>query len=186
MNKLIFAIPLVAVLAACGTTGDVYEKRGEAVREQNNKAAERAVDRAPKWMNKLPESKDAVYAHGSATSSNFSMADRKAKMFALSDICVAAGGTVENKSSMYVNDDDKFSGERSEMATVIRCRGVDVTGAEVVEVQRVAERGQIRSYVLMSLPMADANVMAMRRDAKEYNNTIKAKADAALKELNGN
>lgn len=182
MNKLFLALPLVSVLVACGTT-DPYEKRANSERERQDKAVERAIDRAPKWMTKLPESKDAVYANGTAVSRDFAMADEKAKVIALSKICMSAGGEVDKSSKVYMNDTESFSAENSETAIRSMCRRVDVTGAEVVETVHTAENGRFRTYVLMSLPMGDANLLLDRKDKIRMRENSRVQSEKAFRDL---
>jgi hypothetical protein len=158
MKKLIMVTALASVLAACGTT-DPYTKRMEAERERTEKQVERALDKAPDWMTKLPESTDAVYANGTAVSLDMSMADEKAKVVAMGKICTAAGGTVDKQSRVFRTDGASTSNESSEMAIRSMCRQVDVTGVEIREIKRVSQGTQFRSYVLVALPMGDANVL---------------------------
>lgn len=182
MKKLFLIFPVVATLVACGTT-DPYEKRANLERERQDKAAEQAINRAPKWMTKLPESKDAVYANGTAISRDFAMADEKAKVIALSKICMSAGGEVDKSSKVYINDTESASTENSETAIRSMCRRVDVTGAEVVETVHVAESGRFRTYVLLSLPMGEANRLQTRKDQIRANKNAVDRADKAFKEL---
>lgn len=182
MKKFIFAIPFVAVLAACGTT-NVYDKRVEAERERNDKAVERAIDRAPKWMSKLPESKSAVYAAGTAVSRDFAMADMKAKTIAYSHICMVAGGEVDKSSKVYMNDTESASAENSEVAIRSMCRKVDITGAEVVETVHAAENGRFRTYVLVALPLGEANQLQERKDRIRASDNARVQADKAFKDL---
>lgn len=182
MKKLLLVIPFVAVLAACGTT-DPYEKRANVERERQDRAAERAVDQAPKWMSKLPESKDAVYAHGTAISRDFSMADMKAKTIAYASICMAAGGEVDKSSKIYMSDNENASAEHSEVAIRSMCRKVDISGAELVEVKRVAENGRFRSYVLVSLPTGEANAIQKRKDQQKANESARKNFDRSMNEL---
>lgn len=182
MKKFIIAVPFIAVLAACGTT-DPYEKRANAERERQERAVERAIDKAPKWMTKLPESKDAVYANGTATSRDFAMSDEKAKVIALSKICMSAGGEVDKNSKVYLNDTDVASTENSETAIRSMCRRIDVTGAEVVETVHVSENGRFRTYVLMSLPLGEANQLQRRKDQIRASDNARAQSDRAFKEL---
>jgi hypothetical protein len=182
MKKLFLIFPVVATLAACGIT-DPYEKRANYERERQDRAAERAIDRAPKWMTKLPDSKDAVYANGSAVSRDFAMADMKAKNIALSSICMAAGGEVDKSSKIYMNDTESASAENSEVAIRSMCRKVDVSGAEVVETVRVAENGRFRSYMLIALPTGDANAILKRRDQVRASKNAVIKSDTAFDEL---
>jgi len=176
-------VPVVALLAACGTT-ERFEKRAENERVRNEKYVERTIDKAPKWMEKLPESKDAVYANGSAVSRDFSMADEKAKLVAFSKICMAAGGEVDKQSKMFMSDTDDVSIERSEMAIRAMCRGTDISGTEIVEVKRISEGSRYRSYVLVALPTGDANPLQQRNDKRKAAAGSKARADQAFQELN--
>lgn len=185
MKKLLLAVPVVTILAACGTT-EKFEKRAEHERERQEKYVERTIDKAPKWMEKLPESKDAVYANGTGVSRDFSMADEKAKLVAFSKICMAAGGEVDKQSKMFMSDADDVSVERSEMAIRAMCRGTDISGAEIVEVKRISEGNRYRAYVLVALPMGEANQLSIRNDRKRAAAGVKAQSDRAFNEIDSN
>lgn len=185
MNKFLLVVPVVALLAACGTT-EKFEKRADYERERQEKYVERTIDKAPKWMSQLPESKDAVYANGTGVSRDFSMADEKAKLVAFSKVCMAAGGEVDKQSKMFMSDTEDTSVERSEMAIRAMCRGVDISGSEIVEVKRISEGSRYRSYVLVALPMGEANQLAIRNDRKKAAAASKARADKAFNELDAN
>lgn len=185
MNKHLLVVPVVALLAACGTT-EKFEKRAENERIRNEKYVERSIDKAPKWMEKLPESKDAVYANGTGVSRDFSMADEKAKLVAFSKICMAAGGEVDKQSKMFMSDVDDVSVERSEMAIRAMCRGTDISGAEIVEIKRISEGSRYRSYALVALPMGEANQLAIRNDRRRVTSDTKAKSDRAFSEIDAN
>ena len=101
MKKVFLVLPLVAALAACSTTQDKFDKRADNERERQEKQAERAVSQAPKWMESLPTSENAVYANGTAVSRDMSMAATKAKTIAYGKICMAAGGQVDTKQSLH-------------------------------------------------------------------------------------
>lgn len=182
-NKFVFVAVFGCFLAACGTT-DPYEKRAINERERQDKAAERAVDQSPKWMSKLPESKDAVYANGTAVSRDFAMADMKAKTVAFASICMAAGGEVDKNSKIYMSDNESAGAEQSEVAIRSMCRKVDVSGAEVVETKRIAENGRYRSYVLLALPTGEANAIMKRKDQIRANESAKKNFDRSMDELN--
>ena len=185
MNKLLLVVPFAALLTACGTT-EKFEKRSEQINERQEKFVERAIDKAPKWMTQLPESNAAVYANGSAVSRDFSMADEKAKLVALGKICTAAGGEVDKQSKMFLSDTEDTSVERSESAIRSMCRGVDVSGTEIVEVKRIAEGARFRSFVLVSLPMGEANQLATRNDRRKAAAGTKARSDRAFDEIDAN
>jgi hypothetical protein len=185
MMKLLILVPVAAVLAACGTT-EKFEKRAEFESKRQEKYVERTIDKAPKWMSELPESKSAVYANGTGISRDFSMADEKAKLIALSKICMAAGGEVDKQSKMFMSDTDDVSVERSEMAIRAMCRGTDISGAEIVEIKRISEGSRYRSYALVALPLGEANALATRNDQRRAAAGSKARADRAFDEINTN
>lgn len=182
MKKLFLVLPVVALVAACGTT-NTYDKRADAERERHERGVERSIDRAPKWMNKLPESKNAVYATGSAVSRDFSMADSKARTIAYSSICMAAGGTVDKSSKIYMNDTESATAENSEMVIRSMCKTVDISGVEIVETVRAAENGRFRSYVLVALPTGEANAIQKRKDQLRANKNAAERSDRAFDEL---
>lgn len=185
MNKLFLVLPVAALVTACGTT-EKFEKRAEYENTKQEKYVERTIDRAPKWMSQLPESKSAVYANGTGVSRDFSMADEKAKMVAFSKICMAAGGEVDKQSKMFMSDTDDVSVERSEMAIRAMCRGVDISGAEIVEIKRISEGSRYRSYALVALPLGEANALATRNDQRKATASGRARADRAFEEIDAN
>jgi hypothetical protein len=185
MNKLFIALPLVGILAACGTT-EKFEKRAEYENKRQEKYVERTIDKAPKWMSELPESKSAVYANGTGVSRDFSMADEKAKLVAFSKICVAAGGEVDKQSKMFLSDTEDTTVERSEMAIRSMCRAVDISGAEIVEIKRISEGNRYRSYALVALPLGEANSLATRNEQRKAAAGSRARADRAFNELDAN
>lgn len=182
MKKFLFVVPFVAILTACGTT-NTYDKRADFERERQEKAVERAIDKAPKWMTELPKSNNAVYANGTAASRDFAMSDMKAKTIAYSHICMAAGGEVDKTSKVYMNDTESASTENSEVAIRSLCRKVDITGVEVVDTVRISENGRFRTYVLVALPTGEANRLQSRKDQIRANENSRVQADKAFKDL---
>lgn len=182
MKQTILLLPLFAVLTACGTTS-VYDKRTEADRERETRYAERAIDKAPKWMSQLPESENAVYSNGTAISRDMSMAQTKAKAIAYGKICMAAGGTVDQQTKVYMNDNESAGTEMSETAIRSMCKTVDITGVETVEVKTIAEGPRFRSYVLVALPTGDANRLQVRKDRLESQRQTNKRSAEAMREL---
>jgi hypothetical protein len=182
--KNFLALGLVALLAACSSTpSERYEKRAYEEQQRQEKLTERAIDQAPKWMTQLPESKNAVFAAGSSVSRDMSMADWKAKMVAMSKICVAAGGQVSQQGKMFIQDSESYSTEISEMAIKTFCPAVDVTGVEVREIKRVAQGSRYRTYMLVALPTGDANLLQKRKDALAQAQRARARSTEAFREL---
>jgi len=185
MKKTLLLLPLVASLAACGTfsSKDPYERKADEIREQREKLVERSLDKAPKWMTELPKSTGAVYAAGTAVSGDFSMADDKAKTIALGKICIAAGGTVDKQSKVFIMDTQNGSTEASEMAIRSMCQNVDVTGAVVHDIKRMSEGGRYRTYILVALPVGEANQLRQQRVNEQLARTSEARSREAFREL---
>lgn len=184
MKQVLFAAAVAAVLAGCaGGSNDRYERRADAERERQTAQAERAVSEAPKWMTKLPESKDAVYANGSAVSPDMSMSADKAKLVAYGKICMAAGGTVDQRNTMFRMDTETSSVEKSELAIRGMCRSVDISGAEIAEIKTIAEGARFRTYVLVALPTGDANAIQKRKDQIRLQNQALKRSDQVFREM---
>lgn len=183
MKKLAFVLAVAGILSACSSTKDTYVQRAAQDYERQERAAEQAISKAPEWMSKLPKSSSAVYENGTAVSSDFAMADMKAKTIAYAKICTAAGGKVRSQTKVYRQDSDTSSTEASEMAIRNICPDVDVTGVETVETRHVAEGGRIRTYVLVALPIGAANTLRKEADARDERRAAQARAPEAFKEL---
>jgi hypothetical protein len=164
MKKLALVVAVAGMLSACGSTGSNYNTRYDGVNDLQQKQMKMAIVEAPEWMSKLPKSANAVYENGTATSSDFAMADMKAKAIAYAKICTAAGGVVRSQTKVFMQDNGTSSTEASEMAIRSLCKDVDITGVETVEMKHVSEGNRIRTYVLVALPMGAANTM---KTAKE-------------------
>ncbi len=165
------------LLAACGTN-PVEQSKANAQEEykQQAKIASQAISQAPAWMTKLPKETGIIYENGTAVSSDFAMADLKAKTIAYTKICTGAGGKVRSQMKMYRADNEGASVEQSELIARSICPDVDITGVETVEMKHVAEGNRIRTYVLVALPMGSKNIMKSTKD-------IQNRSGEAFKEL---
>lgn len=184
MKKFYTLLPIVLAVAACSSTpSDPYSKRAEVEQERKEKAVDQAISKAPKWMTELPKSTGAVYANGTATSGDFSMADEKAKVIAFGNICMAAGGEVDKQSRVFIADVGGTTTETSEAAIRSMCHKVDVTGAEIAEIKRVSENGRFRTYVLVALPMGDANILRKSKVDEEIRKGSAKRADEMFNKM---
>lgn len=184
--KRLLTIAAVALLTACSSTkpdtmasADPYGNRAAQERAAQAQAATQAVTQAPDWMSKLPKSTNAVYENGTAVSVDFAMADMMAKTIAYTKICVAAGGRVRSQTKMFGTQD----GMTMEMAVRSICPDVDITGVETVEMRHVAEGARVRTYVLVALPIGDANTMRKEADSRRDRLTEGERKEKAFKEL---
>ena len=144
--------------------------------------ATQAISEAPIWMTKLPKEAGVIYENGTAISSDFSMADLKAKTMAYVKICTGAGGKVRSQMKMYRADSDAASVEQSELTVRSICPDVDITGVETVEMKHVAEGNRIRSYVLVALPMGSKNIMKSTKEVQNRSPEAFKELDSVTKE----
>ena len=177
MKTMITVGSAIMVMTACGTN-PVQTSSSQVDGRSQERLVTQAVDKAPKWMFKLPQEAGVVYENGTAISSDFSMADQIAKTMAYTKICMAAGGKIRSQMKIYRADTDGASIAQSELTARSICPDVDISGVETVEMKHVAEGNRIRSYVLVALPMGSKN------SVKSTNELQNRSADA-FKELDG-
>ena len=198
MKKVFAILPLVA-LVACSSIKpapvgqapvvlptEQYDNRVAVAQINRETQVNQSISQAPAWMTKLPESNSAVYASGSAVSSDMSMADYKAKLFAFGKICMAAGGKVSQQAKVFMQDTAEAGTEISELAIKSMCPGVDITGVEIREIKRIAEGGRFRSYALVVLPTGDANALQKRKDVLRLKDRAEQRNTEVFKEMDKN
>jgi hypothetical protein len=144
--------------------------------------ANQSIVQAPTWMSKLPKESGVIYENGTAVSSDFAMADLKAKTIAYTKICTGAGGKVRSQMKIYRADNEGASVEQSELIARSICPDVDITGVETVEMKHVAEGNRIRSYVLVALPIGSKNVMKSTKDIQNRSVDAFKELDSITKE----
>lgn len=170
------AIAVTGILTACGTSGTNYSAMYSGQNQVQTAQMASAIKQAPEWMSKLPKAPGYIFENGTATSADFGMADMKAKAMAYAKICTAAGGKIRQQTKIYRADSGDTSIDQSELAIRSMCADIDITGVETVEMKHVSEGNRIRTYVLVTLPLGDKNVLKTTKDAQ-------ARAPEAFKEL---
>jgi len=176
MKKLAIVVAVTGVLTACGTSGTNYSAMYSGQNSMQTAQMSSAISQAPEWMSKLPKAPGYIFENGTATSSDFGFADIKAKAIAYSKICTAAGGKIRQQTKIFKSDSGDVGVDQSELAIRSMCADVDITGVETVEMKHVSEGNRIRSYVLVTLPLGDKNILKSTKDAQ-------ARAPEAFKEL---
>jgi len=170
-------------LAACASNpSEQVKSQAQEEYRQQAKIANQSIIQAPSWMSKLPKESGVIYENGTAVSSDFAMADLKAKTIAYTKICTGAGGKVRSQMKMYRADNEGASVEQSELIARSICPDVDITGVETVEMKHVAEGNRIRTYVLVALPMGSKNVMKSTKDIQNRSVDAFKELDSITKE----
>lgn len=182
MKNALYALPFIVLLSACGSSPVSKNSQTDLEYRQQAKVATQAISEAPLWMTKLPKEAGVIYENGTAISSDFSMADLKAKTMAYVKICTGAGGKVRSQMKMYRADSDAASIEQSELTVRSICPDVDITGVETVEMKHVAEGNRIRTYVLVALPMGSKNIMKSSKDLQNRSPEAFKELDSVSKE----
>ena len=182
MRNALIALPIIGILSACGTSPVSKNTQTDLEYRQQARVATQAISEAPIWMTKLPKEAGVIYENGTAISSDFSMADLKAKTMAYVKICTGAGGKVRSQMKMYRADSDAASVEQSELTVRSICPDVDITGVETVEMKHVAEGNRIRSYVLVALPMGSKNIMKSTKEVQNRSPEAFKELDSVTKE----
>ena len=176
MKKLLMVSAVATVLSACGTSGTNYSAMYSGQNSVQTAQMASAIEQAPSWMSKLPKAPGYIFENGTATSGDFGFADMKAKATAYAKICTAAGGKIRQQTKIFRSDTGDTSVDHSELAIRSMCADIDITGVETVEMKHVSEGNRIRTYVLVTLPLGDKNVLKATKDAQ-------ARAPEAFKEL---
>jgi hypothetical protein len=176
MKKVLIATVVTGMLTACGTSGTNYSAMYSGQNQVQTAQMSSAISQAPEWMSKLPKAPGYIFENGTATSSDFGFADIKAKAMAYAKICTAAGGKIRQQTKIFKSDSGDVGVDQSELAIRSMCADIDITGVETVEMKHVSEGNRIRTYVLVTLPLGDKNVLKATKDAQ-------ARAPEAFKEL---
>jgi hypothetical protein len=176
MKKVLIATVVTGMLTACGTSGTNYSAVYSGQNNLQTAQMNSAIEQAPAWMSRLPKAPGYIFENGTATSSDFGFADIKAKAMAYAKICTAAGGKIRQQTKIFKSDNGDAGVDHSELAIRSMCADIDITGVETVEMKHVSEGNRIRTYVLVTLPLGDKNVLKATKDAQ-------ARAPEAFREL---
>jgi hypothetical protein len=183
--KRIASIAAVLALAACSTAQPVaqtpapkpvYANAGEA-------AAQNVIDNVPEWFVDVPKKDNVIYAVGDGVSGSLSGAIGNARANAFEGICQAAGGKVRSQTKVYRQDTEASS--TSVTTTAIRniCPDVDVTGANVEKRHVIRDGNRFRAYVLVGLPVGEANKLAHTKQMYKLQERAMANREREFKEL---
>lgn len=183
--KILAILLATAILSACGTTSKFGDRATKADRKKYVEV-KTAIRKAPDWMTELPQDENAVYANATATSFDMNMADKKAMTLALGKICLAAGGTIDERSRIYMQDTENSTVETSELAIQSKCENVDITGAEIADIERVPSGSKFRTYVLVALPIGSANQLALKKQIREEQSNARERMEEVFEEMESN
>ena len=141
---------------------------------------------APEWFVRLPQdTADMVFAAGTATSTDEQMAYDKARMAAERKLIEMASSRIQTQTKSYRADRGDTSIENYEQVTRKNANG-ELTGAQRVDSQAVFDGRTYKVYVLLRLPMGDANGLAKARATTKLQQETDIRSRSAHKELDRN
>jgi cell division protein FtsL len=193
MKKLFVVLPFIAVVAACSSVNNNYDRRAEAERERKEKSGKITIDEAPKWMSAIPKSENAIFAPGTAESDDYAMSVSKAKLTAYESICMGANGSVDMDKRNFKSDVGGQTIERAEVAIRAVCSKTNVRGVEPAQIDGektvktvFLPNGKYRTYILIALPLGAANTIQTEFDRRDLTNGTAERAEKRFKDMNSN
>lgn len=145
--------------------------------------APRSVASAPEWFVRLPEdTEDMMFAAGTASSSDEQMAYDKARMHAERKLVESMASRIATQTRFYRADNTGAASERFQQVTRKNARG-ELIGAQRVDSQVTHDGQNYKVYVLLRLPMGQANTMQTQRAQARLNREAEIRAQAAEREM---
>ena len=190
MKKNLLLIPVVAILAACGTTDPLGQRdRNIAKAEFNDR--ENVVKAMPSWMTELPISDSARFSAADGSAPQMNAAINLARTNALRDLCMGSDGVVDSQTKNFETANTKTS--QYESVTRTRCKAVDVTGFETYSPKGIGKNPIViptstgyTAYILLALPTGKANVLRQTKEQNKLDAIAVQRAPEAYKELDKN
>ena len=149
-------------------------------------AAQRSVVQAPAWFVRLPEDTvDMVFAVGTAVSTDEQMAFDKARMAAERKLVEQMYARITTQTNSFRADRGQAMIENFEQVTRKNARG-ELSGAQRVDSQVTHDGRQYKVYVLLRLPVGEANAMQTRRDQARLQRESGIRGRAAERAMDAN
>jgi len=149
-------------------------------------APSRSNTGAPEWFVRLPESTEtAVYGAGTATSSDEQMAYDKARLFAERKLVEQAHAVMVTQTKSFQNDTGTDLQARFETITRKNAQG-QIVGVQQVDSQADFDGRQYKVYVLIRLPLGEANAQRAAQERAQSQREAEFRARRAEQEMDQN
>ena len=147
--------------------------------------APRTVVAAPEWFVRLPDdTEEMMFAVGTATSSDEQMAYDKARMHAERKLVESTSARIATQTRFYRADNTGTTSERFQQITRKNARG-DLIGAQRVDSQVTHDGQNYKVYVLLRLPLGEANSLQTQRARARADRETELRARAAERDMEG-
>jgi len=158
---------------------ETYAYKTKAVAEQ--------IEIMPDWFKKMPESDNAIYSTGTASTTDLQLSLDLAVLNAKTTLADRINGRVRSQTKTFVakigNEETASVMSEVEKATKNIIADVDVAGYKVSETEVVSNGPKYRAYVLLEYSDKEANKIIMNRLRKDRILVSKIKSTNAWKEL---
>lgn len=146
----------------------------------------RTVSQAPDWFVRLPEdTAEMTFAVGTATSTDEQMAYDKARMAAERKLVEQMYARITTQTNSFKADRGQAMIENFQQITRKNARG-ELSGAQRVDSQVTHDGRVYKVYVLLRLPMGEANAVQTRRDQARLQREGDTRSRAAERDMDAN
>lgn len=146
----------------------------------------RTVVQAPEWFVRLPEdTAEMTFATGTATSTDEQMAYDKARMAAERKLIEQMHARISTQTNSFRADRGQSMIENFQQVTRKNARG-ELAGAQRVDSQTTHDGRVYKVYVLLRLPMGEANTAQIRRDQARMQREAEIRGRAAERAMDAN
>lgn len=146
----------------------------------------RTVVQAPAWFVQLPEdTAEMTFAVGTATSTDEQMAYDKARMAAERKLVEQMYARISTQTNSFRADRGSTMIENYQQVTRKNARG-ELAGAQRVDSQTTHDGRVYKVYVLLRLPMGEANLAQTRRDQARAQREAEIRSRAAERAMDAN
>ena len=178
-------------MAACASpepgtpafTAQLEQKKQEA----RTDAVKSSISDLPSWFTSPPTDEDAVYAAGTATSSDLQFAQDKAILAAKRTLADRISSKLSAKMKDFIAESGAAENAplmaHSERVTQNLITEVNLSGYAVKETKFIPSGAQYRVYVLLQYPLGSANRLLVDRVNKDTALESQLQASKAYQEL---
>lgn len=182
--RLVSALALT--LVACVSTQQAVAQSAPHPYAMQHLAPPPAPAYAPSWFVNLPnDTAEMVFAAGTATSTDEQMAYDKARMSAERKLVEQMSSRIRTQTRSYKADRGEAMIENYEQVTRKNANG-ELIGAQRVDSQATFDGRYYKVYVLLRLPLGDANIQRREVRAEKIQREADLRSERAHQELDAN
>jgi hypothetical protein len=179
------------LLAACSSpkpgTPEFAQKQETEQKAAAVKNVEKSIAKAPAWITSPPQDANAIYSTGEGVSPRMQMAIDIAEGVARRDLAVKLGGVVSTKINQFAEQTGTASDIEVQDAISSATKTValekNVSGYIREKVELLPEGSNYKAFVLLRLPIGDANRVAADQVKKSRVLDTKLRASKAFQDL---